>query len=369
MRIRPGLRGAFAGALMGIVALACGAPAAPSTFVDDAAGILAPDSVRRLEELLAAVLRDTDVELRVATLPALDGTPIRQRADELFESGRVGARTRGDRGLLLLVAVAERQARLVVGYELEPHFPDAFVGTVERDQLAQYFAGGALGEGVEATAELLARRAEEEIAGGALDPVAVRAPPNGPRAGGAGAGVNDLAFAATAPEPAAETETQAGTARESAAALAERFAAQPTPELAWQRFLEIQRRHVKAIDLGLYDDAAQAILAARPNSDAAQDHLARLYGEAPFEAREEGDRAAIVFRDDPRHLLAPWFWHRAAGAAGAAGDEGWQLDGAAVRELVRYNHLNQWRLARLDSDYAFAFADFRFDRNGFAFPR
>jgi uncharacterized protein len=322
------------------------APATAGRFVDDRAGIVALASERRLERLLAAVRRDTDIELRVATLPSLGGETIGARAEALFESWRVGAGTRGDRGLLLVVAVAERQARFVVGYGLEAHFPDAFVGFVEREQLAQYFARGVIGEGIEATAELIARRAEEEIAHGALDPAAAVVAGEGRRSGGAGAAV-ELDAAPSDSEPEAAV----------AEALAERFAAQPTPALAWQRFVEIQRRHVKATELGLYDEASRAILRARPNSDASQDHLAKLYDGRAHEVREVGDRAVILFPDDARHLLAPWLWRRAP--------EGWQLDGAALRELVRYNHLNQWRFARLDHDYMFAFDDYRFDGSGF----
>jgi uncharacterized protein len=323
-----------------------GDPPAADRLVDDRAGIVAPASEARLERLLAAVRADTGVELRVATLPSLGGEAIGARAEALFERWRVGAGTRGGRGLLLVVAPRERQARLVVGYALEAHFPDGFVAYVEREQLAQYFARGAVGEGVEATVEMLARRAEEEIAGGELDPGAGDVAEGGPLAGGAGAAV---ALDAGRPEPEPAPDV--------AAALGERFAAQPTPELAWERFLEIQRRRVKAVDLGLYDPAAREILRARPNSDAAQDHLAKLYGGRAYEVREADDRAVIRFADDPRHLLAPWLWRRA--------DEGWQLDGAAVRELVRYNHLNQWRFARLDHDYMFAFDDYAFDAHGF----
>lgn len=98
----------------------------------------------------------------------------------------------------------------------------------------------------------------------------------------------------------------------------DRYAAQPTPELAWERFIELNRRRVKQVDLGIYDEAAKALVRKR-NEDAGQDHIARLYRNAEPVVRTSGDRAAVAFLDDPAGTLAPWFFRRSAA--------GWQLDG------------------------------------------
>ncbi len=137
-----------------------------------------------------------------------------------------------------------------------------------------------------------------------------------------------------------------------------RYAAQPTPELAWSRFLEIQQRRVKDPRLGLYDEAAQAILLRRPNSDAGQGHMARLYSGQSYEIRTAGDRAAVVFPGDRDHLLAPWFFRRSAA--------GWQLDGSMYPGVIGYNHRNQWRFKTTAHPYAFAFEDYLIDDYGFA---
>jgi hypothetical protein len=136
-----------------------------------------------------------------------------------------------------------------------------------------------------------------------------------------------------------------------------RFAAQPTPELAWQRFLEANQRRIKAPDLGIYDAEAQTFMRGVV-SDAGQDHISRLYGGQAATVRGQGDRAAIVFLDDSDHLLAPWFFHLT--------EAGWQLDGSMYPDTIGYNHLNQWRFRRRNHAYVFAFHDFRLDANGFA---
>ena len=107
-----------------------------------------------------------------------------------------------------------------------------------------------------------------------------------------------------------------------------------------------------------YDAAAQAHLRDRPQTDAGQDHIARLYTGRRYEVRVRGNRAVVVFPDDPRHLLAPWFFHRT--------EAGWRLDGRMYPGIIRYNHLNQWRFVRRDHPYAFAFTDYTIDTNGFA---
>jgi uncharacterized protein len=336
--VGPLARGEAGGARAPVLARAAGA------HVVDAAGLLAAPARARIERLLGALRRDADVELVVATVPGLGGATIAGVADRLLEEWGVGRQTRGDRGLLLVIAPAEAETRLAVSYALEGVLPDALVSYVQREQMAPFFRQGRVGEGIEATVELLVTRTVEEI--GRRAGAAGAGPPAGFRGGGAGA-------AASAP-------IGGGLPAPSAAADAARFGPQPTPELAWARFLEVHRRGIRDPALGLYDAEARARLRARPHTDAGLRHVAELYaGRSPV-IRARGDRAAVVFLDDPDHRLAPWFFRRTP--------EGWRLDGGMYPGVIAYNHLNQWRFARRDHPYAFAFEDFRIDARGFATP-
>lgn len=316
-------------------------------LVVDGAGIVAEDSEARMGDLLGALLGEADVELVAASVPRLDDQTIEAAASELFERWEVGDRTNGGRGLLLLVAEDEERVRMEIGYGLEGTFTDAFVGYVEREQMVPYFAEGRVGEGFEATVELVAGRAFDRLATGAYDPG--RDEPetiSGFRTGGAGAQTDAPVGRSGGAKPAAGEATRS------------RFAAQPTPGLAWARFLESNRERIKDPDLGIYDAEARRFLRDRPITNAGQDHIVDLYGDETPTLRRRGDRAVVLFPDDPDHRLAPWFFHRTS--------EGWQLDGSVYPGLVRYNHRNQWRFARTDHPYTFAFEDFRIDRNGFA---
>lgn len=150
-------------------------------------------------------------------------------------------------------------------------------------------------------------------------------------------------------------------ATDAGATLRNSFGAQPSPGEAWERFLEVNRRRIKDPELDLYDDKAKALLRRQPATDAGQDHIAALYAGKRPTIRQQGQRAAVVFLDDPRNLLAPWFFHKTA--------KGWQLDGSTYPDVIGYNQHNQWFFRRLDHPYMFAFSDYTFDRHGFAFYR
>lgn len=319
-------------------------------FVVDQAALIEPESGDRMDALLGAMLDDLDIEVVAATVPTLDGASITSLTGSLFETWAVGALTRANRGLLLVIAAEEEQARLQVSYELEAIFTDAFVSYVEREQMAAYFEQGRIGEGVEATVELIARRAYEGVRGMAYDPTAPGSDGvSGYRSGGGGAQAPIHLRGGSPPDPA----------RVEAPARA-RYGAQPTPDAAWRTFLEVNRRRIKDPDLGIYGPNARDLL-RRGTSNASQDHIARLYAGTTPSVRTRADRAAIVFTDDPDHLLAPWFFRQGPG--------GWHLDGSMYPDVIGYNHLNQWRFRKRDHPYAFAFRDYRFDRNGFAFYR
>ena len=325
-----------------------GRPPAGS-FVLDRAGVVHSESLDRMNQTLEALLRETDIEILAVSMPSLAGHPIGSFTEELFEHWEVGERTRANRGVLLVVAAEEERVRLAVSYDLEDIFTDTFISVIEHEQLVPYFESNMVGEGVEATMELLARRAYEKIRGQAYDPLEARSDLGRYRAGGAGV-ETEVDLEGGPPEAVESVD----------ASLKDYFGPQSTPGEAWARFVEVNRRLIKDTSLGLYDEATQVHLRKRPNTDAGQKHLANLYdGHSPT-IREQGGRAVILFPDDLDHLRAPWFFHR--------GVDGWRLDGSVLPNVIVYNHRNQWRFKSLDHAYMFAFHDYSFDQHGFATP-
>src|SRR5207302_2899294 len=96
----------------------------PTADVNDFAAILAPAQRDALEERCKALREKTGAQLAVVTLKSLEGGQIDDFAVKLFQRWGIGDKDKKT-GILLLVAVQDRKARIEVGYGLEPILPDA----------------------------------------------------------------------------------------------------------------------------------------------------------------------------------------------------------------------------------------------------
>lgn len=150
-------------ALAALLLLGCAAEASPEPpalaltgRVVDAAGVLQPEAEARLTTRLAALERETGVQLVVATTPDLGGQTIEDYALALANGWGIGDARRDD-GLLLLVAPKERKVRIEVGRGLESTVSDEEAAAIIRDAILPPFRGGAFAEGVEAGVAGLAR--------------------------------------------------------------------------------------------------------------------------------------------------------------------------------------------------------------------
>jgi uncharacterized protein len=103
----------------------------PSGYVTDLAGVIAPDTKARLEELCREVEEKTGAQIAVVTVHSLDGESVENYAVDLYK--KLGVGSKGDnRGVLLLVAPDEHKYRIEVGYGLEPVINDARAGDAGR---------------------------------------------------------------------------------------------------------------------------------------------------------------------------------------------------------------------------------------------
>lgn len=122
-------------------ALAYTSPGNPTGFVNDFAGIISPSAEAALNDRLAAYERETGNEVVVATVPSLGGDDIETFAVELFEEWGIG-KERQDNGALLLVAPNDREARIEVGYGLEPYLTDVATSIIMNETLLPAFRAG-----------------------------------------------------------------------------------------------------------------------------------------------------------------------------------------------------------------------------------
>ncbi len=115
--------------------------------VHDLAHLLTPAERDQLESRCLSLRKKSGAALVVVTLPSLAGGEIDDFTNKLFAQWHPGDKDRKD-GILMLVAVEERKARIEVGYGLEPILPDALAGRILHEQLFPAFKQQHYAEGL-----------------------------------------------------------------------------------------------------------------------------------------------------------------------------------------------------------------------------
>jgi len=128
--------------------------------VNDFAGILSPTDRATIAERCRQLREKTGAGFVIVTLQSLEGGQIDDFTVKLFKQWGIGQKDKNN-GLLLLVALKDRKARLEVGYGLEPIIPDALAGRILDEQLFPAFKQQRYGDGLKAAvnraAELIER--------------------------------------------------------------------------------------------------------------------------------------------------------------------------------------------------------------------
>jgi len=160
----PALRGFIAVATLLVVATV-GAQEIPALTqpVNDFANVIDPSSEAAMGDLIRSLQQASGDVVVVSTIDTFAPyADLREYAVKMFENGGRGIGQRGkDNGLLVVVAVADRQVRIEVGYDLEEFITDGFAGDISRQFMVPEFRRGAYGAGTLAgVSRLIARIAE-----------------------------------------------------------------------------------------------------------------------------------------------------------------------------------------------------------------
>ena len=125
--------------------------------VVDRADLLTPAQEASLNAQSAALERDLGAQFVIATVSTLHEMPIEDYGVQLGRRWGIGREGKDD-GVLLIVAPAERKARIEVGYGLEKRVTDPFAAKLMREALVPRFAEGRFGEGIEAGSRAIIAR-------------------------------------------------------------------------------------------------------------------------------------------------------------------------------------------------------------------
>ena len=122
--------------------------------VHDEAHILSPTFVTELEQMLKRYEDSTSNQIAVLTIPTLEDEPIEDYTFRVAEQWKLG-QSQKDNGILLLIAVKDRQVRIEVGEGLEGVVPDAVANQIIRNELAPDFRQNDYEGGIRAALDAL----------------------------------------------------------------------------------------------------------------------------------------------------------------------------------------------------------------------
>jgi len=340
--IRPGGLALVLAALFALVAGATATGTLAGEAVSDGAALMSAEQRGRIAEHHGYLLQDYDIDYRLVT--AEDVGDINHFAVVRFADMGVGEASATGRGLLLVIDPVQDRVRLEVGYALEGVFPDAFVAYVEQRQMVPFFRAERVADGILAATELIVTRAQRAAANAGFEGEAWMA--------GSGGG------GATAKADIGQGWVNQGRAGSASGAAA--TAAGRSPEETLGRYLAAMAARNGDPSLDLYTAATQRMLRDWVMTPAQMTNVARAYRSCtPEPARSDpaGELAVIRYPIAQRQC-APWFFRREP--------DGWALDLTMMQKAIRFGRTNAWHFdLASDHPYRFAFADWRFDANGF----
>lgn len=106
-------------------------------YVNDYADLLSSETENYIMSINQNLNAQTKAQVVVVTVKNLEGNSLEEYATELFRSFGIGDKTLNN-GVLILIALEERQSRIEVGYGLEGILNDAKTGRIQDEYMIPY---------------------------------------------------------------------------------------------------------------------------------------------------------------------------------------------------------------------------------------
>jgi len=119
----------------------------PYKYINDYVGVVEPEYVQKIIAVGKELEDKTSAQVTAVVIDSLQGMTIEEYAVELFRRWGIGQKGK-DNGVLLLVAVNDRQMRIEVGYGLEGAIPDGKAGRIRDEYIIPYFKEGDYSKGI-----------------------------------------------------------------------------------------------------------------------------------------------------------------------------------------------------------------------------
>lgn len=119
----------------------------PVGYVNDFADCISQDYEQKITSVIVEVKQKTGAEIAVVTVPTTGGEEIASYSVNLYTEWGIGEKGK-DNGVLITVAMDDRNTWITTGYGLEGILPDATVGHIWRDVMRPLFKEGKYGAGI-----------------------------------------------------------------------------------------------------------------------------------------------------------------------------------------------------------------------------
>jgi uncharacterized protein len=114
-------------------------------FISDPDGYLSPEESAEINGLIKEIRDAKGFEVAVVVLYSINYQPALEFATDLGNLWKVG---KGNRGIVLLVAVGDREMAMATGYETEIYLPDLLTKEISEQEIIPYFKTENYGKGV-----------------------------------------------------------------------------------------------------------------------------------------------------------------------------------------------------------------------------
>lgn len=118
-----------------------------SIYVQDYAKVLSNETKQKINGLGQSLQKQTKAQVVVVTVKSLEQMPIEEYSLGILRTWGVGDKALNN-GVVMLVAVDDRQSRVEVGYGLEGALPDGKTGQIQDEYLLPYFKAGDYNSGI-----------------------------------------------------------------------------------------------------------------------------------------------------------------------------------------------------------------------------
>lgn len=130
-------------------------------YVQDFASVLKDQEKYELNNLGRQIEDQASVQVVVLTVDTTGGRPIEEYANEAFRTYGIGSAGKNN-GVLLVVAMQDRQVRIEVGYGLEGRIPDGKAGRILDQYTIPHLQAGQPSRAIVETYKVLAQEAAGE---------------------------------------------------------------------------------------------------------------------------------------------------------------------------------------------------------------